>query len=160
MLNIIKPRQSDLEQIKTILCQWTEPAEVEKYLLRFTNEINGQTEYGMQFWIAEDNGVVMGVVGLSDPMPNLLTFAQTKNPGEIKILYVDGQSQGKGIGKELINFIQMEAAKKRYSELLVRSAQKYKLTAYGFYEKLGYTNLGAVGSESKQMQVFGKVIAG
>ena len=160
MINIEKPKISDLEQIRNIFSQWTEIEEVEKYLSRISNEINGQTEFNMQFWVACENKIAVGVVGLSDPLPKVLPFAKTEKPGEIKILYVDTKKQGKGIGRFLVDFIEEEAIAQGYSELLIRSAEKYRETAYRFYEKMDYVKVGVVDGEdsSKKMQVFGKVL--
>ncbi|HIH10664.1 TPA: GNAT family N-acetyltransferase [Candidatus Woesearchaeota archaeon] len=160
MVNITKPVTKNIEQIKEILSQWTEVEEVEKYITRISNEIDGKTEFNMQFWIAKEDETVVGVVGLCNPLPKILSFAKTSNPGEIKILYLDTQMQGKGIGKLLVGYVEKEADKQGYSELLVRSAERYRDTAYGFYEKLGYLKTGIVegGEEFKKMQVFGKVL--
>jgi len=65
----------------------------------------------MHFWVVNDEDVAIGVVGLSDPLPKTLPFAKTNKPVEIKILYVDGNYQGKGVGRHLINFIEEEAKK-------------------------------------------------
>lgn len=159
MTIIVKPETKDLEQIKEILSQWTEIDEVEKYITRISNEIDGKTKFNMQFWVAKGK-IVVGVVGLCNPSPNILSFAKTSNPGEIKILYVDTETQGKGIGKSLVEYIEEQAFRQEYSELLVKSAERYRSTAYGFYEKLGYLKTGIVesGEGSKRMQVFGKVL--
>jgi len=42
MMNIVKPKTKDLEQIRNILSQWTEIEEVDKYLVRISNEIGGK----------------------------------------------------------------------------------------------------------------------
>ena len=49
MAIIVKPETKDLEQIKEILSQWTEIEEVEKYITRISNEIDGKIEFNMQF---------------------------------------------------------------------------------------------------------------
>jgi hypothetical protein len=51
MINIIKPKTEDLERIKEILTEWTDLGEVSKYAARILNEINGNTEFEMLFWI-------------------------------------------------------------------------------------------------------------
>ncbi|MDD3939667.1 MAG: hypothetical protein PHF49_03400 [Patescibacteria group bacterium] len=62
---IEKPKVEDLEIINQILKQWTKPEEVEKYLYRISSEINGKTEYSMNFWVAKGGSLVVGVGGLS-----------------------------------------------------------------------------------------------
>lgn len=160
MVEIIKPKAENLEQIKSILEQWTDREEVDKYVARISNEINGRTEFNMQFWVAVEDKNAVGIVGLSNLLPKILFFGKTSNPGEIKILYVDTKRQGKGVGKMLVNFIEHEAKKQKYSELLVRSAFRYRDTAWGFYRKMGYLAKGEIGSGEnlKTMQVFGKLL--
>lgn len=153
-----KPRKGELELIRKILLQWTEKEEADKYLERIDNEIGGTTEFNMFFWVARGNGNVLGVVGLADPLPKVLPLAETKNSAETKILYIDKKHKGKGIGRKLVDFLENEARRQEYSELMVRSADRYQETAWGFYKRLGYIKIGTFsgGGESKTMQVFSK----
>lgn len=157
---IEKPKVSDLKIVEIILKQWTDKEEVVKYLARISSEISGGTEFNMQFWVARDSGKPVGVIGLSDPLPKVLQFTKTEKPGEIKILYVDSNYQGKGTGRILVNHIEKKAKEQNYKELIVRSAERYKDTAYGFYEKMGYAKAGILNDEKdgKPMQVFEKII--
>ena len=95
---------------------------------------------------------------MSDPLPRVIPLTESENPGEIKILYVDEESHGQGIGKGLVGFLEEEAISQNYSELLVRSALKYKNTGWGFYERLGYQKCGQIagGKNGELMQVFRK----
>jgi GNAT superfamily N-acetyltransferase len=158
MITIDKPTNSDISTIKNIMYQWTEKEEVEKYLIRIDNEIKGNIEFNLHFWVARENNDVLGIIGLCDPLPKIIPFSKTKKAGEIKILYVDGQQQGKGVGKSLISFVEQEAERQGYQELLVRSAKKYKDTAYGFYKKMGYSDIGTIiNDKGKSMQLFEKL---
>jgi GNAT superfamily N-acetyltransferase len=158
MITVEKPQEGDLSAIREILTQWTEREEVEKYAERIRNEIEGETEFNMHFWVAKDNDVVLGVVGLSDPLPKEIPFTRTKYPIQLKMLYVDGEHRGKGIGKELVNFVGNKAEGLGYTEIVLRSAERYKDTAWGFYEKLGYKDVGWVtgGDDKKNLKVFRK----
>jgi N-acetylglutamate synthase-like GNAT family acetyltransferase len=152
---IEKPKIKDLEMIRQILEQWTEPEEVEKYLSRISSEINGQTEYSMNFWVIKDDQLVIGVGGLAKPLPIILPFAKSSSPGEIKILYINNSHRGQGVGKQMIKFLENEAKNQNYHELFVRSAQRYQDTAYGFYENMGYTKIGDF---DNNMSVFHKIL--
>lgn len=152
---IEKPKTEDLKMIRYILEQWTEPEEVEKYLFRIESEINGQTEYSMNFWVIKDQGLVIGVGGLTKPLPLILTLTKTTNPGEIKILYIDNNHRGKGIGRQMVNYLEQEARNQGYTELFIRSAERYKDTAYGFYKKMGYEQIHKL---ENNMSVFYKII--
>ncbi len=114
----------------------------------------------MHFWVAKQDDTVIGIVGLSNPLPKVLSFTKTFLPGELKILYVDTSHQGRGVGGLLVNFIEQEAMYHGYTELLVRSAQRYQDTAFGFYKKKNYTDLGTIDGDDnkKSMQVFQKIL--
>lgn len=139
---------------------WVEKEEVEKYIERIRNEIKGKIEFNLHFWVAKESGNVVGITGLCDPLPKILEFAKTEKPGELKILYLDPKSRGKGFGKELLRFIENEAKNQSYKEILIRSAERFRDTAYGFYGKMGYSKVGVVANESgnEQMQLFEKKI--
>lgn len=159
MASIVKPGITDIKDIRMVMSYWTETEEVGKYIERIKNEINGIAEYNnLHFWLAKEINKTIGIIGLCDPLEKVIPFAQSNKPGEIKILYVDNNSRGKGIGRELVKFIEEEAKRLGYTELLVRSAERYKDTAYGFYKKMGYKTVGTVsgGDGSKVMQVFQK----
>ncbi len=153
------PAIVDLLAIENILKQWMDAEEVEKYVGRITSYINGQTEYNMVFWVIKQNNHVIGVGGLADPLPSIVSYAETSNPGELKILYLDNNSRGKGLGAKFLTFLEDEAAKRNYSELLVRSAEQYRETAFEFYKKMEYIDLGQIhNSLEKPMELFKKVL--
>ncbi len=154
-MTIEKPKIEDLKMIRCILEQWTDLEEAEKYLSRIESEINGATEYSMNFFVARGEETVIGVGGLAKPLPIILPLAKTINPGEIKILYIDGNHRGKGLGKEMINYLEQEARNQGYKELFVRSAERYKDTAYGFYRNMGYEEMRKL---ENNMSVFHKII--
>lgn len=160
MFTVEKPKVSDLENIKKILTSWTDETEVDKYIARIIAEINGHTEFNLHFWVAKDEEKTVGIIGLCDPLPKILKFAKSQKSGEIKILYLDPAVRGKGVGKLLESFIEKEAAGEGYKELLIRSAERYRETAYGFYEKMGFNKVGLVegGESSEPMQVFEKLL--
>ncbi len=137
-MNIRKPQKNDIEAIKKILSQWTEAEEVEKYAERILNELNNKIEFNTRFWVITDNDIPIGIGGISDPLPKVKHLSKGNNPIEIKILYLDNNSRGKGAGKKLLQFIENILSKGNYDEIIVRSAERYKDTAYGFYEKFGY----------------------
>jgi GNAT superfamily N-acetyltransferase len=156
---IEKPKTDDLPGVKAVLAQWTESSEVDKYVKRIEDEITGKVEFNTRYWAAKESSLVIGVTGLCDPLPKVLPFAKTDRPGELKILYVAGEHQGKGVGRKIVDFLENEARKEGYKELFARSAAVYRGSAYGFYEKMGYEKVGTVhaGEDiTRPMQVFRK----
>lgn len=150
---INKPKIEDLDKIFETLIQWTEKDEALKYIERIKNEINGMTEFGVSFWVIKKDDEVIGVGGLSDILPTVKNFSKSENPGELKILYSDNKFRGQGFGKIFLNFLEEKAKENKYTELMIRSAEKYKDTAYGFYGKMGYNKLGLT---DNNMAVFNK----
>ena len=109
MISIDKPKLTDIDGIRDLMSFWTEKYEVDKYIERVRNEIMGTVEYNLRFWVAKESKQTVGIVGLCDPLPKIISFAVSDKPGEIKILYLDNNYRGKGIGRQLVGFIQNEA---------------------------------------------------
>lgn len=151
------PKPEDLVAIANILSQWNDKDEVEKYITRIQNEIDGQTEYGMNFYTMKENNKLIGIGGLADPLPSIMSYAKTENPGELKILYLDNQARGNNFGKKFLNWLEEKALSDERSELLVRSAEKFRETAFEFYKTCGYEDLGQIeNSDQKIMELFRK----
>lgn len=159
MIVIRKPLQKDLGKIRNILSQWNDEADTEKYLSRIKNEIAGINEFNMKFWIAFDKEA-LGVIGLSDLSPDLNNFSKTNEPGQLKILYVDNEERGRGVGKMLTEYLERVAKRQGYKELIVKSAEIYKDTAWGFYERMKYKPLGFVDNKTHdgKSKTFGKML--
>lgn len=154
-MEINKAQTQDLSKISEILKQWTEAGEAEKYISRIQNEIEGKTEFGMQFWVIRDQNEVIGVGGLADILPKISEYSRTSHPCEIKILYLDKTERGKGFGKIFLEFLEKTAKDTGKEEILIRSALLYQDTAWGFYEKHGYKKCGTIDND---MAVFRKII--
>ncbi len=152
---IRKAWKKDLERVRQILSQWVDEEETEKYVKRVKDGMSGKSEYGMRFWVVEDEDQVVGVCGLADPLPITLKYSKGKKPIEIKILYLDETKRGKGLGKFAIDRMETEARRVGHDEMLVRSGEQFKDTAYGFYQKMGYK---LVGKLENNMAVFKKRI--
>ena len=57
---------------------------------------------------------------------------------KMRQLAVRESSQGKGFGRELVNYAESFAKERGYSEIVLHARE----TARGFYDKLGYTSEG------------------
>jgi len=159
MTSIQKPQLKDLDKVRNILAQWNDEADTEKYFSRVKNEIEGANEFNMKFWIAFDKEAI-GIIGLCDLSPDLTNFSKTDKPGQLKILYLDNKKRGKGNGKKLVEFVEEEARKFGYKEFFVKSAEIYKDTGWGFYEKMVYKSVGLVDNKthSGKSNIFGKTL--
>lgn len=139
-----KPVQKDLKKIFLILSQWTDKDEVEKYCQRVSDEISGKTEFNTHYWVAEFNKEVVSVGGLSDILPKIKSFSVGKNPIELKILYLDNNFRGMGFGKDFLNYLLNIAINNKNDEMLIRTAKRYQDTAWGFYQKQGFSLIGYI----------------
>ena len=158
-MKFTKPNSADIAQIKNILSQWIQPTETDNYLSSIKRSIKDCPQFNQQFYIAINNHQVLGITGLTDPLPQTLTHAQTHSPTQLKLLYVDGNFHGKGVGFFLINHIEKIAQSQSYTEILVRSANRYQPQAKTFYEKMGYQKIGEMNKDkNKLMIVFSKIL--
>ncbi len=158
-LTVSKPQSNDMSALARILGQWIDETETAKYVERMAAERAGRTEYGMAFFVLKNGDGVVGVGGLADQLPVIIPRAQSANPGELKILYLDTEMRGRGYGGAFLQFLESEAKRQGRTELLVRSAEQFRETAFGFYRQAGYEDLGAINNASGQpMQLFRKVL--
>ncbi len=82
------------------------------------------------FWLAEENGIILGFCGIEHGFPK-------PDFTRIHKLYVLPDTQGSGIGKILIQQAENEARKQGNKKLHLNVNKKNK--AVGFYQKLGFT---------------------
>lgn len=96
--------------------------------------LNKNVENGHQFYFAKENGVVLGFLGIEHHYKG--------NPvTRIHKIYMLPESQGKGVGKLLIEKAS-ELAKENHSEKLSLNVNRFN-PAIHFYEKLGFENIGS-----------------
>ena len=74
-------------------------------------------------FVASQNGKLIGTISLDEDL--------------ITVMFVLPEYQKKGIGRELLEYVEQQAKKKGIKFLKVRAS----LTAYKFYEKNGYSKI-------------------
>ncbi|ETN94042.1 GNAT family N-acetyltransferase [Zhouia amylolytica] len=94
--------------------------------------LKDQYKGGIKFILAEENDDYFGFAAYEF---NYKNEAKTK----IHKIYIHPKSQGKGVGRILINFIAEEAKKHRNNTLTLNVNRYNKAT--GFYEKLGFKTM-------------------
>src|SRR5690242_3071045 len=79
-----------------------------------------------QTWhaLASDESTVLGVMGLTEPSPEVLPYATTERPAQVVHAFVDPSWLGRGVGALLAGAIERRAVATRRSELLVRSGPR------------------------------------
>jgi len=86
---------------------------------------------GSEYWIAEENGIIIGGGGVY-PTPML-----PEGCAELVKLYLAVTHRGRGIGKEIINMIFKSAVRLGYRQLYLESFPELD-RAISLYEKTGF----------------------
>jgi putative acetyltransferase len=89
---------------------------------------------GSEYWIAEENGVIIGGCGVY-PTPGL-----PEGCAELVKLYLAASSRGKGIGWRLMNKTFESAKKIGYRQLYLESLPELG-KAISLYERAGFKNI-------------------
>jgi GNAT superfamily N-acetyltransferase len=97
--------------------RWKEP-----YMSR--QELSREIAGGVTFWAFEENGVVLGIMGIQDVRDVTL----------IRHAYVRTASRNKGIGSALLAFLRKQTARP-----VLIGTWKDAVWAVAFYEKHGFT---------------------
>ena len=144
--------------IRDVLLDWLTPEEAEYYIVK----INDQNKlYDSHYYLALLNDKVVGIIAYREPAPKVVRFTISEKPAEINMLYVGKEyCRGQGIGKTLLSYITDEVKGSGYTELVVRSAEKFKDTGWGFYDHMNFSRAGELmppESETRS-KVWNKVI--
>lgn len=105
------------------------------YMLKWmynTDTLSKQIEQGHQFFVAEENQLPIGFMGIQSNCPD-------NHSTKIHKLYVLPEIHGKGIGRELIN-VAISEAKEIGNDRLVLNVNRFN-NAVSFYQKLGFNIL-------------------
>ncbi len=134
-MEIREYNQQDEAQVKNIFAQyWTDPEFLEE-LLKNLNSTD------CNFYIADKEGEIVGVVGIRKA-PNFLSVeADTKNPSELYV--VASKIKNKGIGSLLVKKMIEVAKNLGFTEMLGYSPETHN-NSWPFYENLGFTQGGII----------------
>lgn len=137
----------DLNLVSNLLKSYLQDENEVYYFVNIIKEtINGTVAGTSEKYVAAkdvDNEVV-GILGYRNTIKKFLPFTSTPNSIEIYALFVDKDNLKKGIGKNLIEYLKDYAKNKGYSEILVRSAYRFKDSGWKFYERLGFQLIGII----------------
>ena len=143
-------QESDIEKVRPILETWLIdretgqplPEEVEEDLDIMRGSLNGENQ--RHYFVAEEEGKVLGVIGITPPREAMMPFATTSNPIELVNAYVSRDERaGRGVGTALVKGAEQEARSQGATELILNSGPRYENTAWGFYDRLpGFSRVG------------------
>ena len=86
---------------------------------------------GSAYWIAEENGVIIGGCGVYP------TKSLPEGCAELARLYLSAASRGKGIGYDLMNLTFHTSKELGYRQLYLESLPEFS-KAIGLYERIGF----------------------
>jgi GNAT superfamily N-acetyltransferase len=161
-LTFRKHKPIDLDQIYTILSQWNKNPYLDELFALVKLELQEKLKYNMQFFVLADDeqGKIVGFGGLVELMPQMRNYATTEKSCGIKSLYLNNSFRGQGIGKILLKELENEALKQGNLEIVLRSAEEFKDTAWDFYQHQGYEYIDTMKGEggNSDMAVFRKIL--
>jgi len=103
-----------------------------------TSYLESQIDNGQVFLLAEENGTPYGFASYE-------LNCDATNKTKIHKLYVLPETQGKGLGKQLVEFIK-NIAKQHQNEAVFLNVNRFN-KALSFYEKLGFKNIETIDIE-------------
>lgn len=133
---IIRPYAAeDKDQAKAIFAQyWTD----NEFLNELEENMNGDLTH---FYVAENNGVIIGVAGFRKAPEHLKSYAETENPAELYI--VASKSKNEGTGSALVEKVIEETKSLHFTELECYSPETHD-SSWKFYQKLGFIKHGII----------------
>ncbi len=163
-IKIHQAKIADLKDIKSLLANWLSAGEVEHYLPYIKNSIRGEKtaiEYDNHYFVmVSDKNKTIGVLGYRRPIPKVKKFAHAKNPAELNMFYLAPNWRGQGAGRSGLEYLEDQILMNGYQEILVRSSDRFKDTAWGFYDHHGFRRVGKIEEEDKKCsQIWSKILA-
>jgi len=162
----IRPMDNkDIKAVSKILSDWLTKEEVDHYtksIQEIVSDSFSTPKFNSHYYVAIYGEDIVGVAGFRIPNPKLLKFATTKTPAELCMLYVAKEHRGgKSVGTVLLDHILDQVKDKKYTELIVRSAEKFTNTGWGFYDKKGFNRIGQLSppEAEKVSQIWTKKIS-
>lgn len=92
-------------------------------------------QQSFKYFVAENNGEVIGVAGYRNTPLHMIEFTSTAHPAELYILAV--KNKGRGLGKMLVDKVKDELVKSKYTEVVLYSGEAHK-ESWGFYDHSGF----------------------
>ena len=133
--------QKDRKAVEEIFAMyWTDPEFLEKLGEKLERCIQGTDTQGFRFFVAEENGEIVGVAGMRRAPDHMKVYATTQNPVEFYVLAA--KYKNKGIGQAL-RLKRMEEAKRLgFTEIVFYSPDSHK-ESWSFHDKLGFERVGS-----------------
>ncbi len=139
-IEIAQVELSDLPAVKGLLTYWMDYGagpdfeEINASVAKVEAALNGQPDSG--YFVAKENGAVVGFIGFYKPEEKMTKHAKTAKPIELVNFFMKPEYRAKGIGKRLFNTLIETVKQKGYSEVILNSGVKFGSTGgWGFYNR-------------------------
>lgn len=140
-------KEKDMPAVRLILEAWIKdretgmpaPDEAQQTASLMSESIAGLND--IVYWVAQEYGQVVGVIGMKIPDKTIRASALTENPIELINAFVSKRQIGKGVGTALTYVLEQEAKLRGYTEVILSSGERYRETGWGFYDRLEFTRL-------------------
>ncbi len=120
---------------------WTDPEFLKELSDVLQLYVKKTSKKDCRFFVAEENGEILGIVGFRKLTDYLKPYALTNNPVELYVIAVRHKRRGIG-GKLKLKLIE-EARESGFSEILLYSPNSHD-ESWGFYDKLGFERAGEI----------------
>lgn len=135
-------KQEDQKVVEEIFAlYWTDP----EFLKELSDELQSFIKLSLNkdlgFFVAEENGEIVGIVGFKKLADYFKPYAETNNPIELYVIAV--KHKRNGVGKKLkIRFIE-EIKKMGFSEILFFSPNSHN-ESWSFHDLLDFERVGEI----------------
>ena len=151
-------KKEDLKEVETIFAiYWTDPKFLKRLSLKLKMAIDNSPEYVQKkyrFFVAEENGEIVGIAGFRSASEYMKRYAKTSNPVEFYVLA--SKYKNKGIGEALRLKRIKEAKKLGFTEAVLYSPDSHK-DSWGFHDRLGFDRVGnALAPDGEPGQIWRK----
>ncbi len=142
-MQIRELKKEDIQAIEEIFdLYWS--GEFRKHLSEKVNDFVAQSpvalEQGFKFFVAEENGELVGVAAFRKAPERMREYTTTDNPAEFYVLTV--KYKGKGVGTALRAKRLEEVKKLGYTEVVFFSGDTHK-DSWGFHDNSDFSKVGA-----------------
>lgn len=146
-----------MEQIFALY--WTDPEFLKKLSDKLDMCVDQTQKYidkKYRFFVAEENGEIIGIAGLRKAPDHMRLYAKTEKPAEFYVLA--SKYKGRGIGKALRLKRIEEAKKLGFTEIVLYSPNSHK-DSWGFHDKLGFERVGeAIAPDGEPGMIWRRVL--
>ena len=150
-------KKSDLEAVEKIFAlYWTDPEFLKELSDKLLLYIKTGLNKDLGFYVAEENGDTLGIVGFKKLPEYLIPCTLTENPVELYVIAVKNKKVG--IGERLRSKLIEEVKRLGFEEVLLFSPNSHN-KSWGFHDKFGFERVGEVTPPDDEIgQVWRKVL--